>query len=91
VNIAIGVVEFLLSFRFIFKFFAVNSSAPFVAWLYGITAPLISPFAKIFPDFKLGRFVVDFTTLIALIVYVLASYLLLRIFSFTDPRHMENE
>jgi uncharacterized protein YggT (Ycf19 family) len=86
VNIVFGIIEFLLSLRFILKFFVVNSSTPFVAWIYGVTATLVSPFAKIVPDFKFGGFVVDFATLVALIVYVLIGYLILQLFSYVGPR-----
>ncbi len=87
VSIVFGVIEFLLSLRFIFKFFTVNPSTPFVAWLYGATATLVSPFARILPDLKLGGFVIDFSTLAALIVYVLIGYLILQIFSYAGPRY----
>ncbi|MFA6973843.1 MAG: YggT family protein [Parcubacteria group bacterium] len=87
VNIIVAVIEFLLSLRFAFKFFAVNPSTPFVAWLYGATAPLVNPFARILPDLRLGEFVVDFATLIALIVYVLIGYLILRIFAYVGSRY----
>jgi len=91
VNIVVGVIELLLSLRFIFKFFAVNSSTPFVAWLYGATASLVSPFARILPDLKLGGFVIDFSILVALIVYVLVGYLILRIFSSAGSRYSRND
>jgi len=87
VNVIVGVIEFLLSLRFIFKFFTVNVSTPFVAWIYEVTAILVSPFAKILPDLIIGGFVVGFATLVALIVYVLAGYLILQLFSFVSPRH----
>jgi uncharacterized protein YggT (Ycf19 family) len=87
VNIVFGVIEFLLSLRFIFKFFVVNVGTPFVAWVYGVTAGLVSPFARIIPDLKLGGFVVDFSILVALIVYVLIGYLILEIFSYAGPRY----
>jgi uncharacterized protein YggT (Ycf19 family) len=84
-NIVIGVIEILLSLRFVFKFFVVNVGTPFVVWIYGVTAGLVSPFAKILPDLKLGGFVVDFVTLVALIVYVLIGYFILKIFSYVGP------
>jgi uncharacterized protein YggT (Ycf19 family) len=87
VNIIFGIIEFLLAIRFVFKFFVVNPSTPFVAWIYGITASLVSPFARILPDFKFGGFVVDFTTLVALIVYVFIGYLIARIISLVGPRY----
>ena len=86
VNIVIGVIEILLSLRFIFKFFVVNAGTPFVVWIYGVTERLVSPFAKILPDLKLGGFVVDFATLVALIVYVVIGYFILKIFSYAGPR-----
>lgn len=87
VNIVFGVIEFLLALRFIFKFFVVNVGTPFVAWIYGVTASLVSPFAGILPSFKFGGFVVDFATLVALIVYSLIGYLLLQVFSYVGPRY----
>ncbi|PJA87095.1 MAG: hypothetical protein CO141_01270 [Candidatus Moranbacteria bacterium CG_4_9_14_3_um_filter_42_9] len=87
VNIVVGIIEFLLSLRFVFKFFVVNAGTPFVAWLYSVTAPLVSPFAGIAPSLKLGRFVVDFSTLVALVVYVLVGYLILQIFYQIEPRY----
>jgi len=79
VSIVITIIELLLSSRLILRFFAANPRTPFVAWVYGVTAPLVSPFAKIHPDWRLSGFVLDFSTLAALIVYVLAGSLILRI------------
>lgn len=87
VSVVFGIIEFLLSLRFIFKFFVVNPGTPFVAWIYDVTATLVSPFARILPDLKFGGFVVDFATLVALIVYVFVGYLILGIFSYARPRY----
>ena len=87
VNIVFGIIEFLLLLRFIFKFVVANLSTPFVAWIYSTSASLVSPFAKIVPDLKLGQFVVDFSTLVALIVYAFIGYLILRLFSYVSPRY----
>jgi hypothetical protein len=81
INIVVGVVELLLTFRFIFEFLVVNTGTPFVAWLYGVTAPLVAPFSKILPNWKVSGFVVDFAVVAALIVYALAGYFLLMLFS----------
>ncbi len=82
INIAVGLSELLLTFRLIFKFLTVNPETPFVAWLYRVTAPLVSPFARILPDWKFSGLVVDFATVAALIVFALAGSLLLMIFSY---------
>jgi uncharacterized protein YggT (Ycf19 family) len=82
INIVVGTIELLLTFRLIFKFLTVNPETPFVAWLYKVTAPLAAPFAKILPDWKFSGYVVDFATVAALIVFALAGSLLLMIFSY---------
>lgn len=87
VNIVFGIIEFLLSLRFIFEFFTANASTPFVAWIYNATTGLVSPFARILPNLSLAGFVIDFTTLFALIVYSLIGYLVLEIFSYTGSRY----
>ena len=83
INIVVGIIELLLTFRLIFKFLVVNAGTPFVAWLYAVTARLVAPFAKIIPDLKFSGFVVDFATLAALIVYAIAGYLILMIFPYS--------
>jgi uncharacterized protein YggT (Ycf19 family) len=86
INIVASIVELLLLFRLIFKFLVVNAGAPFVAWIYNITTPLIAPFAKIAPNWKYAGFVVDFATLVAIIAYSIAGYLLLMIFPHSRKR-----
>ena len=76
---------------FFFEFFGANSSAPFVVWLYGTTAQLVSPFFRIFPSLNLGGFVVDFTTLVAMVIYALIGYLILELFYFVEPRNYRND
>jgi len=79
ITIVVSIIQLLLVFRLIFKFLVVNAGTPFVAWLYGVTASLVAPFAKILPDWKFSGFVVDSATLAALIVYAIAGYLILMI------------
>ena len=84
INFVVGIIELLLIIRLIFKFLVVNAGTPFVAWLYGVTARLVAPFAKIIPDMKFSGFVVDFATLAALIAYAIAGCLILMIFPYRD-------
>src|SRR5580698_1427695 len=86
INIVVGIIGLLLTFRLIFEFLAVNTGTPFVSWLYGVTAPLVAPFAKILPNWKFSGFVVDFATVAALIVFALAGSLLLMLFPY--PRRV---
>jgi uncharacterized protein YggT (Ycf19 family) len=83
INFVAVIIELLLTIRLIFKFLVVNAGTPFVAWIYGITASLVAPFAKILPDWKFSGFVVDFATLAALIVYAIAGYLILMLLPYS--------
>ena len=83
INIVVGIIELLLTFRLIFEFLVVNTGTPFVAWLYGVTAPLVAPFAKILPNWTFSGFVVDFATVAAIIVFGLAGSLLLMLFPYS--------
>ena len=83
INFVAAIIELLLVCRLIFKFLVVNTETPFVAWIYGITAPLVAPFAKILPDWKFSGYVIDFATLAALIVCAIVAYLILMVLPYS--------
>ncbi len=87
INLIFGIVEILLLIRFVFEFLSVSSKVPFVSWLYGTTAQLVAPFGGIIPNWKFAGFVIDFPTLIALIIYSFVGYLLLQIFPRESHRY----
>jgi uncharacterized protein YggT (Ycf19 family) len=91
INLVVGVIELLLTFRFIFEFLVVNTGTPFVAWLYRVTDPLVAPFSKILPNWKISGFVVDFATVAALIVFALAGALLMMLFPYSRKVVVVNE
>jgi len=82
IRIILAVIEFLLSVRFILEFFGANHRTPFVAWVYDYSAPLVHPFANIFANWNLGGFAIDFSTLVALIVYAIAGELILEVLAY---------
>ncbi len=91
VSIVFGVIELLVGFRFFFLLFGANPEAPFVAWVYQLSTPLITPFAGILgqpttvPATTVVQSVFEPSTLIALVVYGAIGGLLLRVFS-SQPR-----
>jgi len=78
--IFLTVAEALLLLRFILKLFAANSSVGFVQWVYDTSGVLLDPFRGIFPDhvFK-STFVLDLSTLFAMIIYAVIVMVLLYI------------
>lgn len=82
-------IEFLLGFRFFLKALGANPFAGFTAFVYGITQPLTLPFQGLFPTPVSGRYVVEWSTLIAMVVYLLVAYALVEFFQFVKPVSQE--
>lgn len=73
----ISFVELLLALRIILKLLGANMAAPFVAWVYETTKPLLAPFEGMFPSSTLaGGFVIEASALFALLVYAFVGFLL---------------
>ncbi|MEK7521842.1 MAG: YggT family protein [Patescibacteria group bacterium] len=76
INFVLGVIELLVGLRFVLKLFNAGL-APAVNWVYGTSQPLVAPFVGMFPNPVLnGGFMIEFASLIALIIYALIGYLL---------------
>ena len=83
VDFALGAIVLLLAARILLRFFGANPGAGFVNWLYGIAGQLASPFTGIFPDWVLaGRYTIEFSTLFAMVAYIVIGWLLLMLLSF---------
>lgn len=80
INFLVGIVEIFLVLRFLLRLFGANPFSPFVFWLYGVTEPLLNPFRGMFPAPRIEGFaVVEFTILVAILIYMLAGYVLIEI------------
>lgn len=76
-SFVIGLVEILLVFRFVLKLLGASPAAPFVAWVYDMSQPLLQPFLFAFPAPSVrGGFVLEFTTLFAIFAYAFLGYLI---------------
>ena len=74
-----GLIEALLAIRFVLKALGANAEAGFAQLVYGVTGPLIAPFRGLFgtPQTASGV-VLEVPTLIALVIYALVAWLLVR-------------
>lgn len=74
-----GLIEALLAIRFVLKALGANAEAGFAQLMYGVTAPLVAPFSGLFgtPQAASGA-VLEVHTLIALVIYALVTWLLVR-------------
>jgi uncharacterized protein YggT (Ycf19 family) len=72
------VVEIVLTLRFFLKLVGANPSSPFGIFLFGITDPLAAPFESLLANPAIGSGEVEFTTLLALIVYPVFGWVVIR-------------
>ena len=73
-----GLIEALLLIRFVLKALGANAEAGFAQFVYGITGPLVAPFLGLFGTPQAGGAVLEVHTLIAVIIYALVAWLLVR-------------
>jgi len=65
--------------RFLLKFMAANPANPFATLIYGITAPLTFLFDTLFPNPRSGGFVVEVTTLVAMLFYIVLFWAIVQL------------
>ncbi len=74
----------LLWVRFVLKFLSVAASG-IVATTYNVTSYLVRPFQGVFPNVALpGNFMIESNTLLAIVVFALIEFLLIRILHATS-------
>lgn len=78
-GIVFGILEAFLGLRFILKLFGANAGTPFVQWIYDTSAPMLAPFAGIFPTRISDGFIFEFSTLFAMIIYAVIYMLILAL------------
>jgi len=74
-----GIVEGILAIRFILKLLGANEAAGFASFIYGASAPFVAPFSNLFANPGSSGSVLELTTLMAIIVYMLVAWLIAKV------------
>lgn len=74
----LGLLEILLGLRFVLKLIAANPDSGFGSFIYGITNVFVAPFVGLTATPASGGTVLEVTTLIAMAVYALLAWLIVR-------------
>ena len=74
----LGLLEMLLGLRFVLKLIGANPGSGFSEFIYGITAVFVAPFVGLIRTPVAGGSVLELTTLIAMVVYALFFWLIVR-------------
>jgi YggT family protein len=71
-----GIIEALIAIRVVLRALGANPQAGFAQLIYGLTAPLVAPFAGLFGNPQAGGSVLELHSIVALVVYALVAWLL---------------
>ncbi len=82
----LGILEILLGLRFLLRLIATNPSNAFATFIYGITGPFVAPFRGLVGTPAVGGTVFEWTTLIAMAVYWLFFWIVVRVIQVVADR-----
>jgi YggT family protein len=85
VNLMLTVVGVLLGLRFILKLFSADATNDFVNWIYETSGEILGPFRGIFPSPNLDGFVIEFSTIFALVIYAILGMLAFYVIDLLTP------
>lgn len=85
INLMLAVVTVLLGLRFVLRLFGANPNNDFVDWVYQSSGEVLGPFRGIFPAPNLDGFVIEFSTIFALLVYMLIAMLAFYLVNLLTP------
>jgi uncharacterized protein YggT (Ycf19 family) len=74
-----GILEGLLGIRFVLELLGANPAAGFAQFIYTVTNPFLAPFAGLFGKAHFGGSVFDVSILVAILVYALIAWVLVKI------------
>lgn len=75
----LALIEGLLAIRFGLRLLGANPSAGFAQFIYGLSGPFMAPFVGLFGTPKFDASVFEFTALVAMLVYLLLAWVIIKI------------
>ncbi|MEP7162973.1 MAG: YggT family protein [Candidatus Moraniibacteriota bacterium] len=81
----VGLLEALMGFRFVLKLLGANPAAGFTDFIYTLTSPFVGPFLSVFRITRVEGSVFEWTTLLAMAVYWLIAWAIVKLFVMGKP------
>ncbi|MHB0857549.1 MAG: YggT family protein [Anaerolineae bacterium] len=82
----VSILQVFLGLRFVLKLIAANAESGFAALIYDITGPFVAPFAGLVGTPTTGGVIFEATTLIAMAVYALFTWIIIRVIQVAADR-----
>ncbi len=76
----LGLLEVLLAFRFFLKLLGANPHAGFSNFIYKVTYIFAAPFISVFRTTQVQGSIFEWTTILAMLVYLLIAWGIIKIF-----------
>lgn len=81
------IIETLISIRFVFKLVGASKSSSIVNAIYWASSIFVKPFVGIINvDLHIGRFFIDLDAVLALIIYMIAAFVVVELIKVFAPR-----
>ena len=81
----LGLVEAILVMRFLLRLLGANTGAAFTDFVYSISSVFTAPFDAVFRNARVEGSVFEWTTLLAILVYWLIAWGLVKLFVMGKP------
>jgi hypothetical protein len=81
----VGILEALLAVRFLLKLMQANPVAGFSKFIYSLTGVFTTPFETVFRNFRAQGSIIEWTTLLAMIVYWFIAVAVIKLFVIGKP------
>lgn len=81
----LGVIEVILAFRVLLKLLGANPGSGFAAFIYSISGPFAIPFLAVVPASRAGSSIIEWSTLIAMAVYLVIAFGIIKLMQFAKP------
>lgn len=85
----LGMIEVLLAFRILLKLLGASTQSGFTSFIYAISNPLALPFAGILGITQISNMIIEWSTLIAMVVYFILAYGIVAFFQLIKPTNQE--
>ena len=82
----LGILEVLLALRFVLKLIGANPESGFAVFMYGLTGVFTAPFTGLVATWVSGEIVLEVTTLIAMVIYALLFWGVVRLIPILTDR-----
>ena len=81
----LGFIEVLLAFRFVLRLLGANPMIGFTNLIYSVTMPLVAPFSGILGLTMSGNIAIEWSTIIAAVVYLFVAWGLVQLLDIVYP------